>query len=208
MFSFPTDPSNPSHFYRINEFSGRAPVFPAKRRGGRNGCCSATKAVIARTFVLLSEGCRRRRETRGPRLASPRLPSFAQKQPHCFSWRKQCISCISRLPFKGGEKVQEAKGVEWRGVERRGRKKDAGKRRGKREAKKVVGARAKVRPRAHVRASLYRRNESSCNGFVPWLRKYIGKIEFRTEFPSFEGRRFQLLARATPRAIIFHHFND
>lgn len=116
--------------------------------GGRNGCCSATKAVIARTFVLLSEGCRRRRDTgASPRLASsplassrpPTSSSFAQKRPHCFSWRKQCISCISRLAFKGGgwKKRKERRGEEeekrWRGEgERERRKKSSWRGRGTR----------------------------------------------------------------------------
>lgn len=54
-----------------------------------------------------------------------------------------------RPPFQGGEKVQEAKGVEWRGVERR-KKKGCGKK----TAKKVVGARAKVWPRTRTRTRL------------------------------------------------------
>lgn len=160
VFSFPTDPSNPSpssHFYRINEFSGCAPVFPAKRRGGRNGCCSATKAVIARTFVLLSEGCRWRRETRGPRLASPRLAyrRSHKSSPTVFPGGSNAYRVFRVLPpppsaprSRVGKKCRKRKewsGEEWRG----GRKKDAGKRR----RKKLLAREQRCGlVRAHVRA--------------------------------------------------------
>lgn len=87
-------------------------------------------------------------ETRRGGLAS----SFAQKRPHCFSWRKQCISRISRLAFKDGEggKWGEAKGEERRG---RRKKKGRGKKMegGRERRKKVVGA-AKVREHGLVHA--------------------------------------------------------
>lgn len=62
-------------------------------------------------------------ETRRGGLAS----SFAQKRPHCFSWRKQCISRISRLAFKDGEGGKWGKRKERSGGGG-GRKKDAEKR--------------------------------------------------------------------------------
>lgn len=62
-------------------------------------------------------------ETRRGGLAS----SFAQKRPHCFSWRKQCISRISRLAFKDGEGRKWGKRKERSGGGG-GRKKEAEKR--------------------------------------------------------------------------------
>lgn len=149
VFSFLTDPSNPSHplplasshFYRINEFSGCAPVFPGKRRRRgrerereRNGCCSATKAVIARTFVLLSEGCRRRRDTgASPCLASPRL-AYRRRRSHksgptVFPGGSNAyrVFRVSRSRMGMGEKVEEARGEERRRKKGRGKKMEAKK---------------------------------------------------------------------------------
>lgn len=134
MFSFPTDPSNPSHFYRINEFSGCAPVFPAKRRGGRNGCCSATKAVIARTFVLLSEGCRRRRETRGPRLASPTVVRTKAAPLFFLEEAMHIVYFASPVQGWGKSAGSERSGVERSGEERK--KKGCGKKTGKERGEK------------------------------------------------------------------------
>lgn len=128
----PFEPSHPLpprlplaslHFYRINEFSSCAPVFPGKRRregGGerlllRHKGCDCENVCFA--FRRLPP------ETRRGGLAS----SFAQKRPHCFSWRKQCISRISRLAFKDGEGGKWGKRKERSGGGG-GRKKDAEKR--------------------------------------------------------------------------------
>lgn len=87
-------------------------------------------------------------ETRRGGLAS----SFAQKRPHCFSWRKQCISRISRLAFKDGEGGKWGKRKERSGEGRR-KKKGRGKKMegGRERRKKVVGA-AKVREHGLVHA--------------------------------------------------------
>lgn len=117
--------------------------------GGRNGCCSATKAVIARTFVLLSEGCRRRRDTgASPRLASLRLPS-----PRLAHRRRRRSHKSGPTVFPGGSNAyrvfrvsrsREEGGRSERREEERRRKKDGGEREKERSEKKVLGA-AKVR---------------------------------------------------------------
>lgn len=143
----PPSPLASLHFYRINEFSSCAPVFPGKRREGggerlllRHKGCDCENVCFA--FRRLPP------ETRRGGLAS----SFAQKRPHCFSWRKQCISRISRLAFKDGEGGKWGKRKERSGEGRR-KKKGRGKEMegGRERRKKVVGA-AKVREHGLVHA--------------------------------------------------------
>lgn len=146
----PPSPLASLHFYRINEFSSCAPVFPGKRRreGEGNGCCSATKAVIARTFVLLSEGCRRRRDAgASPRRSHKSGPTVFPGGSNAYR-----VFRVSRSRMGRGESGgSERRGAEGEEEEKRTRKKDGGR---KREAKKSCwrGKGARARPCARVRA--------------------------------------------------------
>lgn len=105
-----------------SSFSGQE----EERRGEGNGCCSATKAVIARTFVLLSEGCRRRRDAgASPHLVSPRRSH--KSGPTVFPGGSNAYRVFRVSRSRMGR--EESGGSERRGAEGGGgRKKDAEKR--------------------------------------------------------------------------------
>lgn len=148
----PPSPLASLHFYRINEFSSCAPVFPGKRRregGGerlllRHKGCDCENVCFA--FRRLPP------ETRRGGLASPCRSH--KSGPTVFPGGSNAyrVFRVSRSRMGRGESGgSERRGAEGEEEEKRTRKRDGGR---KREAKKSCwrGKGARARPCARVRA--------------------------------------------------------